>query len=388
MKLLMSSLLFTLLTTGCGVQLNLGAPSKASFGGKVPGLQGLIAHQGLSTMDAFAAPLCTDAQARLIKLTELGKPGETVESSPVRSDTSFRFTRTSLTESEKIDYIIEVSGCEEVLSRPVTAFDLSQDVTAASTVIGLLTKVDTTQSLKDTNKKQVAELMKSLSGASVDAVYSNLQSNTALASTFQQIFQESPTVLATATPTILNLNVNQVVFEGLSNQYSVNASHFNPNYNIAYVWKLDGVVKSNTSTWTYLPKANDQGSKTLSLYIGKDDGAGNIDTSVGYIHQSYLITVVKDLLPSPPSVSVASSVVASRSLNLMLNTGAALSNCESFSSIAVTENSSAVPGDSSFVHSCTTSGTQVLPYVLASAGDGPKALRIWAKDASGAAAPV
>jgi hypothetical protein len=71
---------------------------------------------------------------------------------------------------------------------------------------------------------------------------------------------------ATVVPSSFNEEVGQPM--------SVQATHWSSTYNIAYAWKVGSLTLSNASNFTYIPSANTQGSHTVQLFIGQDNGSG------------------------------------------------------------------------------------------------------------------
>ena len=335
-------------------------------------------------MTAYADAVCSDeVQAKLYQIDSSGRLGTLISSMKVNAKAVFSFDASKLKLQPNLSYIIEVTGCDQTLYRPVTAIADNQDVTYTTTVIGMISKSDSVRNLSEVSVTEMNDLLKDLSGASLQQAYTNLSQSIVLSSKFTAIFGNDPTIIGLSAPDILRQSVPQVILENVASTYEVNASHFNPDYEIAYRWKLDGVTKSSSKNWTYVPQENEQGIKTLSLYLGHDDGSGNIDTARPYLSRTFLIRVTNSVLPTAPAISLPHALVNSRTISVAINTGASLSNCKSFSTMAISDNLTLPPPDSEFIYECTTAGTETVSYTLTDSGDGNKTLRLWTKDASG-----
>lgn len=381
-----NNLAFLTMLTACGINVAMSPFSSSSgpfIGGSVLPLSGLIAKSNQSFYEAYAAP-CTDTvYARLYTLDAAGALDTIIASTEVPSSTKFSFDVASLSLDPNVNHMIEISGCNDVYYRPVTNFNLDQDVSYASTLIGYVPQVVTGNKLNDASRVDVEELIKNLNGSSILNSYSNLGAQADLINKFLATFSSAYTVLAEVPPQILHLQVNQLISEGVTENFTVNTGHFDPTYNIVYNWKLNGVTQSTTNSFNYSPGANDQGTKTLSLYIGKDDGGGNIDVTKPYYSRNFLLTIADTLPAIPLDMSMASTDVTSRNITIDLDTDALMANCESFSSLALTEETTMTPIAGAFTITCSSAGTQAHAYTLTSAGDGTKTLRLWARNALG-----
>jgi hypothetical protein len=376
------------LISSCGVQITgselVGSsPTLPTLSGSVVPLSGLISKNNTSWYEAYAAP-CTDpVYARLYGLTSTGTLNDVIATQELEADAKFSFNASLISFDQNVNYVVEVSGCNGVFYRPVTGINSEQDVTLSSTLVGLVTQTNTNNYLQDINASQIEELIGQLSGSSLSNIYQAIDTETSLSSQFFAMFGSHHSVLALAMPQLLEVQIPQAISEGLLAQFRVNAAHFHPSYNIVYRWKLDGVLKSSTNTFNYTPGKNEQGIKTLSLYIGKDDGLGEIDVTKPYYYKSYLVTVANTMAPTAPAMSLASGTTTLRNITIDINTGFANVNCDSFTSLALTEETTVVPSSTEFTISCTSPVSQALNYTLISQGSGLKTLRLWAKDASG-----
>jgi hypothetical protein len=351
--------------------------------GKVLPLEGIIAYQNISWFEAYAAP-CTDpVYAHLFDLDNDGALNKIIASKEVTSNARFSFDNAGIDLNPNVAYVIRVSGCQGVYYRPVTDLNDDQDVSYASTLLGLAAYTNTENKLHEIERAVIEKMITRMAGASLINAYQKFDSETELSSFFLAAFGSHHSVLRNALPQILNLEVNPFLNEGMASQFVVNAAHFDPGYDIVYKWKLDGVLKSSATTFSYTPGKNEQGTKTLALYLGKDDGFGEIDLSKPYYFKSFLLKVANTFPSTPPTLSITSSTTTTRDITLMLDTGLVMANCESFTDLALTEQTSAVPSSGQFTINCSTAVSQNLNYSLASAGGGPKVLRLWARDAAG-----
>ncbi len=305
-------------------------------------------------------------------------------------DGSYRFDRVkalgvNLDSASSVRYLVEASGCGSFYSRPVTGYS-GQNLTAGTSLMSYALNTDQSAlGLVRASKREIADYMSKLSGSDINSVFSQVKNDPTLNNAFQSIFGVPVVVLEEAAPQVSVVSGTESVAEETGASFKVSAFHFNPSYSAFYLWKKDGVTVSNSANYTYTPTANDQGLHTLSLYVGQNDGAGNLNTSKPYRHIPFPLMVVDTRPATPPAISVtgSASVVASRNISLDLNTGANSSACVTFSALAITENTMNVPGASDFSINCTQSGTQQLNYTLGSSGDGMKTLRLWAIDSSG-----
>src|SRR5687768_4817789 len=113
------------LFTSCGVKVD-GTSDElgATISGRVITLDGVIAKKSFLSMSAYAAPTCnSDVYVNLHELTSQGEVGVLVESKLLTSDTKFSFNASSLKNLENVDYILQVTGCDEVYYRPITGHD-------------------------------------------------------------------------------------------------------------------------------------------------------------------------------------------------------------------------------------------------------------------------
>lgn len=354
--------------------------------------------------DATAAGCSATANIYALSPATGDKVGSVLATAYIKPDGSYTITDTSqlnaslLGATSGVGYQVEASGCGVTHSRAITGFT-SQDVTAASTLINYVTNVSSGKKLTDVEPEKVAALLKKIpvSVASTEQnIYNWLAApaNAAVKSEFEQLFSISLTDLLSSAPRLLAVTAPTAVNENATALYSVATSHWNPGYNIVYLWKRDGVTVSTSSSYSYSTDADDAGLHSVVLYVGKDDGSGNVDMTKPFQTQSYAVTVANDIPPTAPSFTLgtpSSSPLNTRNLTLTLNTGVAMANCASFTGLAITDNDTAAPANPAlYTVTCSSAVTQNVNYTLASAGDGVKTIRIWARDSNGmiSAAPT
>lgn len=385
MKILLS-ILTSLILTGCGV-VNFNPGKSAAFiSGKIPSLQGIVYNPSVfSIIQEAAAIQCdSDIYARLYEIQTDGTlAANAIASQKLETNTYFfDLEALKLSLSEKISYQVEVEGCEERLARPVTNYGDNQDVTLSSTIIGLVTVGHTTISLSQAKRAEVEKLINSFNGTNLYNAYQNLDTNAEAKNLFQAVFLDTPEVILDAKPKLTFVNIPSLLSEGISSQFKVGAFHVDPNYHFAYEWRLDSTTKNSTSTWNFSPTANESGTYNITLYVGQDDGTGHVNTAKPY-HVINSIIMVADTIPATPIDFTPSSALTNDvNITLSLDTGFSLSNCESFSSIAITENLTGIPGAGLFTTTCSQSPVQTKAFNLSS-GDGVKTLRLWVKDSAG-----
>lgn len=390
-KLFVLLLLFVL--TGCGdTILNFKESSNANF------LTGrLTAMSSTSSLtQALSTVACTTPEAVLYKLTPQGDrvlpPLKKVAIS-ANGNYSFAVKELGLKFERGVatdPLVVMVEGCSEALSRPVTS-NRNQDITKGST---LLTYV-----LNTANKEKMANILKaspkeleSLTGLianmnNVQDAYDYLSTNPKAQTTFSRLFDDAPTVLLAAAPVIRSYTIPKTASEHVSIGLSIESEHWSSSYVPVYQWKVDGTPIGNFATGSWTPSANAQGSHVLSVTIGENNGSGSIDPTKPTKTLEQTIVVANTVLPQPPTFSITSPVLSSspastRSLVLTLDTGIARINCESFSTLALSE-ATVAPADSAFTIACHQAGLQDVPFTLTSPGDGPKVVRLWARDSAG-----
>lgn len=387
--------------------------------GSVPALKGVVVEQtrllSMLSRDRSAATsecLPTDVIVSLFPLDPATgvRSLDPVASTHIGAEGSYIFRdlqslKIDLSPSATTRYVVSVSGCSSVAQsdRLITNY-VKQDVTPVSSLVASLT--DSTPSIQQTLLKvPAAGLSSFLTQASTELgnpsspaqAYQALSANNQLAQKFQALFGIPVSALRDVAPRITLLSIPAQGREKTALALQALSYHWDPTYVTRMTWKLDGTqVLSHLATYSYLPSANAQGNHVVEVWVGQDNGSGLVDLAKPYFHQSKTVTFDNTYPPTPPSLALdpaqsitvgglASPVVSTRNLNLILSTGAALANCETFSGLALTEGVAAQGPTSANLYSitCATAVSQTVPFVLTSAGDGLKNIQLWAVDRAG-----
>jgi len=334
---------------------------------------------------------CAAVEVKLYKLNDSGnKISPEIATSDVNSSGNYSFTgvRGKIKFSKNIPddgYLIESVGCSKTYSRMLTG-PKNQDISFGTSLIGFTINTDLKDELADTHKKisdlrDLYDAVEAL-GTYGDA-YAAIDSDPGLSTKFQNLFSTAGhEILQDAPPLINSILVPETVDEGNAELISVSSFHWSPLYSQVVVWKLGNTVISNSVSFNHTFSKDDQGVKTLTMYLGQDDGGGDLDLTKPYRTSVYTITVNNNHPPVAPGISVVSSNTVSRNINVDIDTGAALVNCETFSKLAITDGTAVVPDVTDFTINCTVDDTQTEAYTLVSPGEGNKTLRIWALDSS------
>ena len=392
-------LIFTFLLaalSSCDSKLNMSV-NVSSISGR------LLSNSSVSALSTTTASYmalgCVAPSAELYRLSEAGERMEpALASSPLKLDGKFSFDPTLLkipmfNNKPMWPLVVQIQGCSSgIYSRPITAVN-DQDVSVGSTLISYLLNSDQKGQLPtalENSSSDLGILLKSLSTSSTyQEAYDLLQSNTLLQQKFSKLFLTTPVVLTTTSPEITTFLVPKTGQEGDPVPLSVSSNHWSSTYDTIYEWSVDNVFLGSTPSLAWTPGDNAQGTHTIRVRVGTNDGAGNINPSKPEKLLSQTVLVSNNRLPQVPSLSISSPVINGTNpinttvLTLEIDTGAGLINCGSFSTLALTENVIDAPSDSSFNLSCTHQPLQNLAYTLASVTDGAKTLRLWAKDSAG-----
>ncbi len=389
--------------TSCGVKITESGKSISEFVlGSVSPLKGLISHHSPQSFqliqNAYSASCPAGVSVDIHPLDSDGQIDFTtiVASAPLQADTSFSVPRSSLPELSQttVRYIARVVGCHDrILMRPLTSSltpegeDIIQDITYTTTLISASHNSESQTKLNQVSKKEVEEFINAVGSSSseVDA-FNSITTKTNLTSRFENMFNSAPSVLQNAAPKI-NPVVPKTISENTPSEFRAIAHHWSPAYEIAYLWKLNGTSTSTDANWSFSPGANDQGTHTITLYVGRDDGLGEIDLDLPYTMTSFQLQIQNTILPQAPILSLNStehstSTISDTLVHLKLNTGAEQINCQSFSALALSESATRPSSSSAFTIECDTNFEQELTYTLSPA-DGNKTLYLWAIDSSG-----
>ena len=354
--------------------------------GRVAFLSGLISYQPSSfpfIKEAWAAD-CT-ATVHLLKLNTLGQIETTsLAEANLKSDTSFELLVENFAVTSYPQYVLEVqtSGglpqCARVYHRPVMGDLKQQDITYGSHLLaGIESKLD--YNLTQIDSKRLDSLVRALPTTSELAAFNALDTQAALRDEFYSLFGFTPARLKNSAPSISSTTIFPLMAEKVAREFKAEIYHWDPTYQAAFVWKLDGQAVSTSSVWTYLPTADNDGSHVVELLIGKDDGSGAIDLSLPYSRKIYQVIVTNNIPATPPQISVSSALSGNILTQVSINTGSGKANCESFTSMALTVNDLNIP--TTFPLTCSAAGAQIETINLIS--DGPKVIRLWVVDTNG-----
>lgn len=391
--------LFSLsLHTSCGFKVSsLGGHSDSGnfISGIISPFSGLITENKstLSMISTASAALCADPV--YAKLFAIENDGSIDENKPlatqlIGADARYSFDVKSLGISiptSNVQLLVKAEGCNgDTFKRPVTNFNNQQNVDAKSTVIAEVVNASSlvTKTLNQASRADIETLINSVSGTSTSAVLNSLTSEASNSTKFTEIFGASPAIIHDSSPEVKLIAPTDAINELAVNNFSIQAFHVDPTYSFAYSWKYDGVVKSTSANWNYIPSANESGFHTVVLYVGKNDGAGFIDLTKPYYTKSAAIIVSNNIQPTPPNLALNAGTPSPRNVNTVsvdLSTGVSLANCATFSHMAITDTPS-IPGILQFNIDCLTNGSQT-ENVSFSAGDGTKTIYLWAIDHEG-----
>jgi hypothetical protein len=329
------------------------------------------------------ASACSDVTVNLVQLDTNGKPQyPAISKQQMQSNGRYQFdaTKLGLSNGDNIRYLVEATGCNANYSRLVTSIDKKQHLDDATTLMSFTTFADLGKSLTDANRIQVEALIKNLrnKGDGIASLYTELKNNPELKNQFQTLFQALPSALDISAPKLGKEDVTLEIGEETTTTYEVQAVHFNTTYIAAYEWQLNGTTVSTSHSYDLTTNKNSQGTHSLTLKMGHSN-SGTIDTSKPVFIKNYSIVVEDDYSATPPGMSIGDPNVPSITFDVDINTGAAMVNCETFSSLALTDGN-ATPV---FDITCNTAGTQIESYTLKDTSEGNKTIKLWAKDAAG-----
>ena len=371
--------------SGCGLlkwDLALFANSVSAFhsiSGKVLPLDGVLGKEGV---------LCAGAKASLYALSEEGKRIEpALQTVDVGSDASYKFQNLdqlgvqAVSETElKRPYLVEVVGCGSVYARLVSASN-HQDVSYGSTLISYVLQVPSINAYSADLRKLQGLIEKLNVHDGYVQAYGALLSQTALKQEFTELFGSSPTVLETAPPWVTEVEVPSSMKEGEAAKWKVQLVHWKSDYETAVTWKMDGVTLSHDPEFTYIAGKNAQGLHEVQLVWGRKTG-GEVDQTEPYKARVFPVSISNDYPPEAPSISVANNVVFVPSVDVEIETGAGLVNCESFSKMALVVGATEAPSDDKFTLSCTDAPAKWVEVALPS-DPGEYILALWVKDGAG-----
>lgn len=383
MKLIFLSLI---LLTGCGeVAFKPGAASV--LGGRIFPLVGIAHHRSYLIDSAYASVTCSDdVYARIHKVETDGTLNAVPVASSMVSNSHYEFKIEELPldiHTSNVGYQIAISGCDEIFYRPITGVNADQDISYASTLIGLTSQSTLSKSLSQIEKVEVESLIKKVHGENLLQAYTNLNSNPALSTIFQSLFLELPTKLAQSHPNVSFVSFATMINEGLSSTYKVSSLHFDPAYDIAHEWLLDGARVSIANQWVFSPGADDAGTYVVTSIVGHNDGSGNVDRTKSFYTHAQTVSVLNTLPAIAPDFVMVADSSNSGNFSVKVQTGVEQEECESFHFFLFTASATKpLPSNAGFTRMCSADVEQTETVVLSGA-DGVRTLSLWVKDSNG-----
>lgn len=344
-----------------------------------------------NSFTAWASTSCTEPKVGIFRTSDLLMLGVSpLREVQLKNDATFIFyPEAGINLNRPQDYTLQVLGCEDFLSRIVTAFDENQHINFPSTLLSFaqVSPVNVSPTEIPNNEfnilSQNIESYSSL-GSIVD-VFDMLNTGP-MASYFSQRFKGSaPEQLKYALPIIKDITIPDGLTEGVSAVLNVNAVHWNPDYQLGVEWYLNGISSGFGTAWNWTPPGNSRRQIQISVRIGmKKDGENRVDSTYPYHQFSFTEDIINAISPSAPALALDSAIpdlINTSHVPLNIVTGPALNNCDSFSSLAITE-TPVSPAIDDFNIICTHDGLQDHIYSLspANGSDGVKTLYLWAKD--------
>lgn len=381
-------LLALLLLVSCGkVDFNPG--NSFSLGGRILPLHTVSAIPSFFIRPAYASLTCHEkVMVKLHRVLPDGSLDPVPSVSTLALNGVYSLDQKDLPsdlEEEKVRYQIVVNGCDEVLYRPVTGINEKQDVSYASTIVGLSTQISLSKPLSEVRRVEVEELINQIKGEGLIHVYNNLKGSSELSARFQEIFLDNPEKLAEAHPSVSLLSFNGLLSEGLPQTFKVSAVHFDPAYDVAYEWLLDGELVSSLNQWVFSPSADGAGEYLVTAIVGQrdEDNPSRVNRSKPFYVYSHAVSVLNTLPASAPAFTVENAVSNDGSFIIKIETGPGRENCGSFQSFMITH-SPTKPSSShtGFTKTCTEEGEQI-ESVSVTGTDGAYKLFLWVKDRNG-----
>lgn len=355
--------------------------------GKVDDLSGKVTSQSVQA-------LCVDPQVQLKSL----KPDGTIAASAIISR-PVRLGKFELplpdtlqgkiiTDEQRVSFVLEVQGCGALYYRPVTGYQ-DQKITYGSTLLTMAGALDIS-GRKPLSSLPIGEVYKTI--ASIDLAQSStlldalngLLNDSVKREQFETIVNVDPARLKEMPPNEFEIKTSSSFSEATTATFLSQIKHWNTDYAPAYEWLVDDVLVSTTKDFNFTLNKNSQGSHAVVARIGVSDGAGAIDGGKPVLSKTMTFTVSND----HPAVAPAMSLVGPLKRNVIagtvkITTSLQLSACETFSSLALTEDALIPPlNPDAYAIKCNSEDEQIESFTLSS-GDGSKALALWARDSAG-----
>ncbi len=388
-----------ILLASCTLELNLVEMPELKGLSSVTGkLVGYTATSGFSSQSSSDS--CTSPRAYLYKMSSQGElQTPALDSTLIDTSGKYSFTSQAIGKS---DYngtlVVEVRDCSSlVYYRPVTG-SADQDVSMASSLLGFVLYTDQKSSLYSAlNKdpKSLNFLMAMLgSASSAQKAYEILVASDEATARFTELFGFAPSTLLDAAPIVLSVTTPAAGQEKIALELQAKAVHWSTAYDIVYQWKLDSQVIGSGASFLYVPSGDSQGTHSLTLTIGKNDGAGSVDLTKEHKIITSSLEITNNVLPQPLAFVVSNPAHAdtrainTRSVTVTMYTGASLALCDSFKELLLNESATAPSSSETFPVVCSQNNSQDVNYTISSAGDGVKSLYLWAKDSAGVVSQI
>lgn len=219
--------------------------------------------------------------------------------------------------------------------------------------------------------------------------YAFINEHLDLATSFMDHFHSPPQELEAAAPQILSSTVPPTMREGLSLSLEVKTIHWQPTYSQVVLWTLGDTPISTAKSFNYIPTKNTQGNKVIKVFVGMNDGSGNIDFTKVYLKREFPVKISNDYPPiAPPFSRISNYYTNTTTVDLSVNTGPLLGgvyqNCETFSKFTLTEEATETihTPPVHFSRLCDTPMAQDLAFTLSGA-QGLRYIKLWAQDSAG-----
>lgn len=335
--------------------------------------------------ESLGALTCTQATVQLFALNGDGtKRLPALGQSPVESDGRYLISLLKGPVDLSQAYLLEVAGCNEKLSRPLTE-EANQDISYGTALVSWITRTPKAGNFVQANKVEMSQLLNSvLSSSSYNVAYTNLNLP-AQSSQFQTLFGAAPPILLDAPPDILSLNAPTSLTEMTTSNFSVVSKHWSGSYVPAFSWKFENETAIDGSNIAITPGKNTQGTRSLVLTYGQKQAAGSsIDLTKPYNQETMILQIANTYPAKVPVMTLVSETMTNDpTVTLQFDGGLGGANCDTFHRVAIIQDSlSAQLTDSNYTTiDCSAGGLLTLNKTLS--GQGPHTLYVWVKDSSG-----
>lgn len=373
-------ILYSLLLSACTLEFNL-----QSLTTSISGTAEMFKSVSVSSLSH-----CPNGKVSLHALEENGNINSSIiSSSEVSADGTFELEAgqlgSAIDKSLSTQYVLKAEGCNKIFYRPLTGAS-AQNITAISTLVTMTNHLpphlrrDLTD-ISVTEMSQALKAFESISTGDLASTWEAIVTDNSLEQNFQDLTGTSAQRLKELPPTNLTRSGAAQISEGNAHQYTVIASHWHPDYTIAYEWSLDGQVVSTANSWSFTPGPNSQGVHSVVLKLGMAD-SGIINVAKPVHEDTFHLQIENSIPPVAPFLNLIGSEFRNTpGVSLQMATGPGLIHCASFSKLALTLNPFLAPTPSAFNLECNQDGIQVENLTLPA--DGVHALALWAMDSAG-----